>query len=82
MGLPTRLLVANRGECALRIYRTLRKLDIEIVGIYEEDDMDSLHVKHADVAVQIQSYTSIEEIVRVCLEVGFAQECFVRFAPQ
>lgn len=49
----TRLLVANRGEIAIRIMRAARDLDIETVAIAPEDDLGSLHTRVADVSVTI-----------------------------
>lgn len=64
-----RLLIANRGEIAVRIIRAARKLGIETVAVYSETDANAQHVKLADIAVCIgpapaaQSYLSIENIL-------------------
>ncbi len=70
-----RILVANRGECAIRIIRACRELGIESVAIYSEADNHALHVKKADRAVMIgpdpvKSYLNIHRIVNIALEAG------------
>jgi len=70
-----RILVANRGECAIRIIRSCRELGIESVAIYSEADSHALHVKKADRAVMIgpdpvKSYLNIHRIVNIALESG------------
>ncbi len=64
-----KILVANRGEIALRILRAARELEIETVAVYSEADRDSLHVRFADEAVCIgpppsaASYLHIPRII-------------------
>ena len=72
----SKVLVANRGEIALRIIRACHDLDIEAVAVYSEADADSLHVVLADEAVCIgspmsaKSYLSIEKIIDAAKETG------------
>ena len=71
-----RLLIANRGEIALRVQRTCRELGIETVAIYSEADRNSLHVRNADLAVcvgpgpAIESYLVIEKVIAAARETG------------
>ena len=64
-----KLLVANRGEIALRIVRACRELDIATVAVYSEADREALHVRFADEAVCIgparasQSYLKVPRII-------------------
>ena len=66
-----KVLIANRGEIALRIIRACRELGIKTVAVYSEADHDSMHVKVADEAVCIgpassaQSYLLIERLISV-----------------
>lgn len=68
-----RVLIANRGEIALRIIRACHELDIETVSVHSEADEDSLHVRFADQSVCIgppkshNSYLSAKEIISSCL---------------
>lgn len=71
-----RILVINRGEIALRIIRSIKKMNHEAVVIYSEVDRDALHVKHADIAVCVgkatakESYLNIPNILSIITELG------------
>ena len=75
MGSIRRLLVANRGEVALRIVRAAEELDIETVAVYAEDDGGSLAVGRADRAVPLRgvgpaAYLDAEQLVAAAAEQG------------
>lgn len=67
-----RLLLANRGEIALRIMRTARELDITVIAVYSEADRTSPHVRYADEAfclgeaASAQSYLRGDAIIELC----------------
>jgi len=63
-----RLLVANRGEIALRIFRACREEDVETVAVVAPDDRGSLHARSADRTVEIASYLDPAEHVRAARE--------------
>ena len=71
-----RLLIANRGEIALRILRCCRELSVEAVSVYSEADKNSLHVRLADASASIgpaapaESYLNGERIIAAALAQG------------
>ena len=71
-----KILVANRGEIALRIMKTIRKMGIQTVAVYSEADRTAPHVLFADEAVCLgpapssQSYLNGEKIIEFCKQLG------------
>ncbi len=72
----SRILIANRGEIALRIIRTCRDLGIETVAVYSDADVDAAHVTAADAAMRLgpppagESYLRGDRIVEAALATG------------
>ena len=60
-----RLLVANRGEIARRVFRTASRMNIETVAIFSEPDRNAAHVRDADIAVALGGVTSAESYLDV-----------------
>jgi len=73
--LPTNLLIANRGEIAIRIMRAAAELGIRTVAVYSEDDARSLHTRRADEARPLngtgaRAYLDVEQIVAIASAAG------------
>jgi acetyl-CoA/propionyl-CoA carboxylase biotin carboxyl carrier protein len=72
----SKVLVANRGEIAIRVFRTLRELGIGTIAVYSEADRDSLHVHMADEAYLVgpgppaESYLAQERLLEVAQRAG------------
>ncbi|MEN6409044.1 MAG: biotin carboxylase N-terminal domain-containing protein [Anaerolineaceae bacterium] len=69
----TKVLVANRGEIAVRILRTCRELGIPSVAVYTSADQLALHVRYADEAVAIgerTAYLDMEQILSAAKKTG------------
>lgn len=70
-----KLLVANRGEIAIRIFRAAAELDIETVAVFSEDDSRSLHIRSADYHVGLEgrgvrAYLDMDAILSIAAEHG------------
>ncbi len=71
-----RILVANRGEIAVRVFRTCREMDIPSVAVYSDADRDALHAEMADVAYRLgppspsESYLSVPRIMEAAGRAG------------
>ena len=66
----SRVLVANRGEIARRVIRTLDRLGIASVSVFTEADRDAPHVREAGHRVPITSYLDIASILEACAQIG------------
>jgi acetyl/propionyl-CoA carboxylase alpha subunit len=65
-----KLLVANRGEIAVRIFRTCRERGVATVAVVAPDDAGALHARSADETVEIASYLHSEEHIRAAKQAG------------
>src|SRR5215469_12022585 len=73
--LPRSLLVANRGEIAIRIMRAAAELGIRTTAVFSEDDANSLHVRKADDACALAgtgapAYLDVEQMVAIAKAAG------------
>jgi len=72
----SKIVIANRGEIALRIMRSAKEMGIKTVAVFSEADRSALHVRYADEAICIgpapsnQSYLVIEKIIEACRTTG------------
>ncbi|YCK36348.1 acetyl/propionyl/methylcrotonyl-CoA carboxylase subunit alpha [Actinomadura sp. ATCC 39365] len=65
-----RVLIANRGEIAVRVVRTLRALGVESVAVFTPPDAGARHAREADIALEVSKYLDIEAIVEAALASG------------
>ena len=70
-----KILIANRGEIALRIIRACKELGVQSVAIYSEPDIDSLHVQLADEAICIGPAVSSESYLKIDRIISAAEIC-------
>ena len=69
-----KILIANRGEIAIRIMRACRELGIKTVAVYSDADKNALHVQYADEAIHIggpspkESYLNVDVLIRAALD--------------
>ncbi|MCJ1707257.1 biotin carboxylase N-terminal domain-containing protein [Microbacterium sp. VKM Ac-2923] len=64
------VLVANRGEIARRVFRTLRRLGIRSVAVYTDADAGAVHAREADRAVRVPSYLDVDAVVAAAVSSG------------
>ncbi|HMK57666.1 MAG TPA: biotin carboxylase N-terminal domain-containing protein, partial [Nitrososphaeraceae archaeon] len=70
------ILIANRGEIALRVVRACREMGIKSIAVYSDEDIQSIHVKKADEAYHLgpplpsQSYLNTDKIIEIARNVG------------
>ena len=71
-----KVLIANRGEIAIRVMRACKELDVDTVAIYSDTDETALFTKYADEAkplnssILAQSYLDIDKIMDIAIETG------------
>ena len=65
-----KVLIANRGEIALRVIRTCERLGIATVAVHTDVDATAPHVRAADEAVRVESYLDIDAVVAAARDTG------------
>src|SRR5215813_9843215 len=70
-----KLLIANRGEIAVRVIRACREMDISPVAVYSECDRAALHVRYADEAYPIGPSAARESYLRADTLINVARRC-------
>src|SRR5215216_366990 len=65
-----KILVANRGEIAIRVLRAIREAGVRAVAVFTEIDRRALHLSHADEAYRVDSYLNAESILEAARRAG------------
>jgi len=62
-----KILIANRGEIAIRIMRACKELGIKTVAVYSDADKNSMHAQFADEAIHMESYLNADVLIQAAL---------------
>src|SRR5438477_1467883 len=65
-----KILVANRGEIAIRVFQTLREMGIATCAVFTDADANALHAGSAREAIRIEDYLDAREIIRAAQQLG------------